>query len=70
MNHKWENNICVNCGVNRERKTRSLLMAISEFPPYNHYKHEWLWFYWYPENNTVVGFNRPDCKQIKPHDIV
>lgn len=63
MNHRWENNVCIKCGLHRKRKTQSLLMAITNFPPYNHYKHEWLW--WYYIRNKEIGFLRPDCKNIQ-----
>lgn len=60
MNHKWSGNICLNCGVSRERRTRKLLMAITTFPPYDHYKYDFLWFYW-TDNINKGTFIRPEC---------
>lgn len=70
MNHKWKNNNCVNCGITRIKKGWKLLMAISDHPPYNHFKYGNSWFYGIPykENQNVVksiGFERPECKIIK-----
>jgi hypothetical protein len=62
MNHKWQDNTCIHCGIKRERKTWRLLMAIVNHPPYNAYKYGTGWHYGEP-----YKFNRPDCKtrQIK-----
>jgi hypothetical protein len=52
--------MCLNCGVQRKRRTRTLLMAITNFPPYNHYKYDYLWFYWTDDINKGT-FIRPNC---------
>lgn len=59
MNHRWKDNTCIHCGLTRERKTQKLLMAITNNPPFNHYRYEVKW--WYGE---YLGYNRPDCKQL------
>ena len=42
--HKWSKgpwpNECVRCGLIRTRRTFKYLMAITNKPPYNHYKYE------------------------------
>lgn len=57
-NHKWKNNICVNCGISRVKKKWSLLMAIVNHPPWDVYKYGSDW--WYGDKD---GFKRPDCKK-------
>lgn len=47
MRHKWDGNVCVNCGIKKKRTTVKLLMAISNNPPYNHYKYESVVYYYY-----------------------
>ena len=59
MNHKWENDTCKNCGLNRERKTWKLLMAITGST--NHYRYGTGWWYYRVEGNGT--FARPQCKQ-------
>lgn len=73
MNHKWENNVCVNCGVHRmmqdyrklERTYSKLIHGIWEdIPVYSYGKK---WYYGYPNSDKKeyikgIGFNRPDCK--------
>lgn len=44
MKHKWRKGaipqLCEKCGIIRSRKTFKYLMAITNKPPYNHYKYE------------------------------
>ena len=69
MNHRWgKDNICLNCGIYRTKKSWKLRMAITNHPPYDHYLYGRSWFYAIPskEFNVVakaIGFNRPDCKK-------
>lgn len=66
MNHRWANNICINCGVTRERKDYRKLVntytvlsnGVWEDRPVYQYGTGW----WYGEVNK---FNRPDCKKEK-----
>jgi hypothetical protein len=62
MNHKWniQKDVCLRCGVVRERKTSKLLMAITDFPPYNHYLYEQYFLYHTLDGNVTT--KRPDCK--------
>lgn len=63
MNHKWENNTCVNCGIKRKRKYWKLLMAITNEPPYDHYLTGTDW--WYGNKHQ---FKRPICnKTLTPN---
>ena len=69
MNHRWENNVCKNCGLHRVKRGWKLLMAISNTPPYNHYQYGNSWFYGeqHPESKILIkslGFERPDCKKV------
>lgn len=69
MNHKWnKDNICVNCGIYRTKKSWKRLMSITDFPPHNHYQYGKDWFYAMPNENfntvaKAIGFERPDCKK-------
>jgi hypothetical protein len=56
MNHKWENNVCVNCGLTRERRYWKQLMAIVNHPPWEAYRTGVS--YWY---GNRYKFNRPSC---------
>lgn len=60
MTHRWNNNTCIHCGISRERRTETLLMAITDFPPYNHYRYQVKWWY-----GNKHGFKRPDCIRSK-----
>lgn len=65
MNHKWKDNVCVNCGIYRTRQSWKLLMAIEGGK--NYYKYGRSWFYAMPhkDNNVLakaIGFDRPECK--------
>jgi hypothetical protein len=58
--HRWKNNKCVRCGISRKRKYWKLLMAITNHPPYNHYKASNSW--WYGEEHK---FQRTNCNSKK-----
>ena len=55
-NHSWDGNTCLRCGIKRVRRYWRLLMAITDFPPYNHYQSGVDWYY-----GEKHKFNRPDC---------
>lgn len=57
-NHRWKDNVCVHCGVQRTKKTFKLLMAITNHPPYDHYMYETGYIYSDGETNSRV---RPVC---------
>ena len=57
-NHRWKNNICINCGCKRTKKTFKYLMAITYHAPYNHYMYEQGYVYQTGEQTTR---NRPFC---------
>lgn len=60
MNHKWENDKCLKCGINRCKQTRKLHMAIVNHPPWDVYKYDHIYFYF---NDSGKGtYNRPECK--------
>jgi hypothetical protein len=56
-NHRWNNNKCIKCGIFRVRATFRLFMAVTDQPPYNHYKYSTDWIY--GPNETK---KRPECK--------
>lgn len=59
LNHKWKNDKCLRCGLERKRKTVKRRMAIVNHPPYDVYKYETFWVYYH----FIEGwkFDRPDC---------
>ena len=68
MNHRWhdayskDNKYCRRCGVHRERRTRKILMAMVNHPPWEVYKYESLWWYWFGTDIKSGSFKRPNCK--------
>lgn len=56
--HKWRKGalpqLCERCGIIRSRETRKYKMAITNHPPYDHYKYE-----------TVMVYQSPDKKYDK-----
>lgn len=60
MRHRWHDNTCIHCKLKRERQTWKLLMAITGFPPYNHYQYGTAMAYLVDGKWT---FKRPDCKR-------
>lgn len=61
MRHRWQNNVCVNCGLKRKRKGWKLRMAITDFPPYDHYLRGTDWVYY---GDGTPTFKRPDCQKV------
>ena len=57
-NHRWKDNICVHCGCKRTKKTFKYLMAITDFPPYDHYLYEQGYIY---ETGEETTRERPFC---------
>lgn len=68
MNHSWENNVCVRCGLRRKRKAWKQLMAIVNHPPWEGYMRGVDWAYSINGNDFI--FKRPDCKTMisEPND--
>jgi hypothetical protein len=67
-NHKWEDNECVRCGIVRNMESWKLLMAITNHPPYDHYKYGRSYKYGIkvaPFTVKFIGFKRPECKTKK-----
>ncbi len=62
INHKWIENKCVRCGIERQQKPYKLLMAVTNRPPYNHYKSGVSVTYLVNGGWTIT---RPDCDKIK-----
>ena len=60
INHRWKDNKCIKCGIFRARVTFTQLMAVTDQPPYNHYKYSSGFIY--SPNETS---KRPDCKPKK-----
>ncbi len=58
-NHKWSDDKCIHCGITRQYETQALLMAVTEQPPYNHYKYTTKYCYY--KLDGVWTFIRPDC---------
>lgn len=63
--HKWRKGglpqLCENCGIIRSRETRKYLMAITNKPPYNHYKYKTVMIYQTPDKKYDKA---PDCHKI------
>ena len=57
-NHRWKDNVCVHCGCKRTRKTFKYLMAITDYPPYDHYMYEQGYIY---ETGEQTTRERPFC---------
>ena len=57
--HKWIGMTCVKCGLMRKRKTRRILMAIVNHPPWEAYSSEQYFEY---NNGGSITEKRPDCK--------
>lgn len=66
MNHKWKDNVCINCGLHREKRDfrklkrtySKLIHGVWEDIPVWEFGTAW----WYGLKNK---FNRPDCKKEK-----
>lgn len=59
MNHRWKENQCIHCGIKRKRHYSKLLMAITDFPPYDHYLREMIWVFSFDGGKWTS--TRPDC---------
>lgn len=57
-NHKWKNDKCERCGIERKRKNVKLLMAIVNHPPWEAYKYESFWIYKFDNKWIKI---RPSC---------
>lgn len=70
MNHRWETisthrqltQKCKRCGVIRRRESTKQLMAITQTPPYYHYRYESVWSYMYDGKKTLI---RPNCEPVE-----
>jgi hypothetical protein len=58
-NHRWNSDTCIKCGIKRHKKTIKYRMAITDFPPYDHYKYEQIYIY---INGEGTMYQRPNCK--------
>lgn len=67
--HNWRKGgypqLCKNCGILRERKTFKFLMAITNTPPYDHYKYETKMVYTYGPAGPIETPIRPECVGAK-----
>ncbi len=63
MNHRWEDNKCIRCGVKRKRHNEKILMAVCNHPPWEAYRHEVYWIFTF--DGLKWSAKRPDCKKIK-----
>lgn len=61
MRHKWQDNVCVKCHIKRKRKHWKRRMAITNFPPYDHYQHGCDMAYSNDDFKTWE-FKAPECK--------
>lgn len=66
MNHKWDKTTskpqrCIKCGLYRDRFKHKLLMAIVNHPPWEVYKYENKYHYWF-NNHVSPTTIRPKCK--------
>ena len=61
--HRWMKGglpqLCLDCGTIRSRETFKYLMAITNNPPYNHYKYE-----------TKMIYQTPDKKYLKSNNCI
>jgi hypothetical protein len=62
--HKWNGakkvNVCVKCGLKKFRVSERLLMAITNHPPYNHYKY--IQTFNYMDNKDNYYKTLPECQ--------
>lgn len=66
MNHKWKDNVCVNCGLNRIKRSWRRRMAIVGSKDYYQYGSNWWYGFTHEDCKSLVksiGFERPDCKK-------
>lgn len=64
MRHSWDDNKCVNCGIERKRKHWKQLMAIVNHPPWQAYKHGCDMAY-SNDGFETWAFKAPVCMPIK-----
>lgn len=58
-NHKWKDNKCIKCGVERVMKKYKQHMATLNHPPWDLYKYGES--YSYSKGEIKYRFERPDC---------
>jgi len=75
MNHKWKDNVCVNCGIERTKKDyRQVVSTYSKlgndgcFHDVPVYRYGKAWCYGRPHELdkdviVTIGFERPSCKK-------
>lgn len=56
--HRWVSGTCIKCGLMRKQKTRKILMAIVNHPPWEAYKYEQYYEY---HDGIKTMLKRPDC---------
>ena len=68
MNHRWKNNTCIKCGVQRKRVYYRQLMAIVNHPPWEAYMRVQEWIYFRPGEKPIS--NRPNCINQSKNNIM
>lgn len=68
MNHKWSNNKCVHCGIQRVMKSWSLCMCVVNHKPWEVWKYGRDWFYFFIGKKGT--FKRPECSKQKKEDVL
>lgn len=69
MLHRWKDNVCTRCGLQRRRQRWRQLMAIVNHPPWEAYATGTAWAYKTIVSNLPAwSFKRPDCKA--PSDLL
>lgn len=59
---KWTGEICLRCGIKREKKTFKYLIEISNTSPYNHYRYEQAYVYYIGKGKEKEKTkDRPTC---------
>lgn len=71
MKHRWIEKkdgrktyqVCLRCGVKREKEPVRALIAITQTEPFYHYRYESRWSYMIGNRKTMI---RPDCPALEP----
>lgn len=67
IRHKWENNTCLHCGLERQMRNWKLCMAIVGSKDYYQYGRQYAYSY---DGFDHWSWNRPNCnKNIKYENI-
>lgn len=63
MNHKWKDNVCTKCGIKRKKHTFKIHMAVMNHPPWNAWRYERVWVFFFNEAHMIT--KRPECVRKK-----